>query len=173
MPPIRQPSPDPTHVHGAMQNPKATNNYLPPPISQSTPTSICSIWPQSSLDLDTDHGDMIDETIKYVTHTINQTLLTSNASNTNTNKVSNYPPWQYTWLAINPRCKPAYHTYTNKHKVNKDKQNTLTQGQHYTPSYNIWTDQTDYNGHRHIITFHHTMQQNHRIIMFVQVWQVM
>ena len=68
MPLIRLPSPGPTSVHSAIQNPKATNNCKPPPINQSTPTSISSISPQSSLDLDTDHGDMIDETIKHVTH---------------------------------------------------------------------------------------------------------
>ena len=78
--PIRQPSPCPTHVHGATQNTKATINYLPQPVSQSTQASISSISPQSSSDLDTDHGDMIDETIKQVRHTINQTLLTSNAN---------------------------------------------------------------------------------------------
>ena len=63
MPPIRQPSPGPTHVHGAIQNPKTTNNYLPPPISDSMPESISSISPQSSSDLDTDHGDMIEKNI--------------------------------------------------------------------------------------------------------------
>ena len=91
MPPIRQPSAGPTHVHGAIQNPKATNNCLPPLISQNTPTSISSISPQSTSDLDTDHGDMIDKTIKHVTHTINQTLLTSNISNATDNKASNDP----------------------------------------------------------------------------------
>ena len=74
------------------QNPKATNNFLPPLISHSTPASISSILPQSSSNLDTDHGDMIDETIKHFTHTINQTLLTSNVSSATTNKVSNDLP---------------------------------------------------------------------------------
>ena len=70
MPPIKQPSPGPTHVHGTIKNPKATNNSLSPPISQNTPTSIISTSPQSSLDLDTDHGDMTDET-KSRSHTHN------------------------------------------------------------------------------------------------------
>ena len=65
-PPIRQPSKDPISVHGAIKNPKATNNCLPPPINQSTLASISSISGKSSSQLDTDHGDMIDETIKHV-----------------------------------------------------------------------------------------------------------
>ena len=71
--PIRQPSPGPNNVHRTIQNPKATNNCLPSPIYQSTPSSISFFLPQSSLDLDTDHGDMIDEIIKHVMQTINQT----------------------------------------------------------------------------------------------------
>ena len=70
MTPIRQPSPGPTHVHSAIQNPKTTYICLPLPINQSTLASITSISPQSGSDLDTDHGDMIDETIKHVTQTI-------------------------------------------------------------------------------------------------------
>ena len=81
--------------------PKSTNNCLSPPISQNTPASISSILPQSSSDLDTDHGDMIDETMKHVTHTINQTLLTSNVSSTTTNKASNDPPIKI-YQAYNP-----------------------------------------------------------------------
>ena len=90
--PIKQPSPGPTCVHGAIQNQKAINNCLPPPISQCTLASISSISPQSSSDLDTDHGDMIDETIKHITHTTNQTLLASNIGNTTTDKASSDPP---------------------------------------------------------------------------------
>ena len=92
MHPMRQPFQRPTHVHGAIQNPKATNFHFPAPIRQSTPASISSISPQSNSDLDTDHGDVIDEAIKHVTRTINQTLLTSNVGNTSTNKSSNDPP---------------------------------------------------------------------------------
>ena len=91
MPPIRWPPPHSTHVHGAIQNPEATNNCHPPPIRQSTPASISSISTQSSSDLDTDHGDMIDKTIKHVTHTTYQALLTLNISNTTSNKASKTP----------------------------------------------------------------------------------
>ena len=69
MPPIRQPPPSPTCVYGAILDPEATDSCLPPAISQSTPASISSISPRSRLNLDTDHGDMIDETIKHITHT--------------------------------------------------------------------------------------------------------
>ena len=89
MPTIRQPPPGQTHVHGVILNQKATNNCLPPSISQSTPVSISSISPESSSDLDTGHGDTIDETIKHVKHTINQTLLTSSITNATANKASN------------------------------------------------------------------------------------
>ena len=89
--PIRQPSPGPPHVHGATQNPKTTS-YLPPPVSQSTPASISSISSQSSSEPDTDHSDMIDETIKHVTHTFNQTLRTPSPCNISTNRDSINPP---------------------------------------------------------------------------------
>ena len=82
IPLIRWPSPDPTSVHSAIQNPKATNTCLPLPINQSTPASIIFISPQSSSDLDTDHRDVMDETIKHIMQTMIQTLLTSNASYT-------------------------------------------------------------------------------------------
>ena len=136
MPSIRQPILGPTHVHGAIQNPKATNNYLPSPISLSTPASISSISPQSSSDLDTNHGDKRYETIKQVTHTINQILLTLNTCNTSTNKVSNDPHDNI------PDLQPTqdvnlHTTHTYKHTVNKHKQNTPTQGQHYTLNYNV------------------------------------
>ena len=84
-PSIKQSSPGPTHVHGATQNPKTTDHFQPP-IIQSTPASISSILPWSSLELDTNHGEIIDETIKHVTQTLKQTLMTSNPCNTSTNK---------------------------------------------------------------------------------------
>ena len=71
---IRQPYPGPTHEHSATQNLKSTN-HLPTPLGQSTPASISPVSPQSSLELDTDHGDMIDETIKHMKQTLNQTLI--------------------------------------------------------------------------------------------------
>ena len=80
---MRQPSPGPTIVHDTTQN-SQTTNHLPPIISQSTPASINSISPQSRSELDTNHGDMIDETIKHVTQTHNQILMTSNQHSTNT-----------------------------------------------------------------------------------------
>ena len=85
--PIRQPSPGPAHVHGKTKHPKTTN-HLPPLISQSTQTSINSISPQSSWELDTDHGDMIDGKLKHITQTLNQNFIPSNPCSTNTNKDS-------------------------------------------------------------------------------------
>ena len=79
--PIKWPSPGPTHVHSATQNLKSTN-HLPTPLSQSTPASISPVLSQSSLELDIDHGDMIDETIKHIAHTLNQSLIMPNPCNT-------------------------------------------------------------------------------------------
>ena len=64
---------------------------LPLPINQSTPALGSTILPQSSSDLDTDQGGIIDEMIKQVVQTVNQTLLktttgspTSNLDSSNT-----------------------------------------------------------------------------------------
>ena len=55
---------------------------LPPPIHQN-PEAISLISAHSSSELDIDQGDMIDETIKHVTHKLNQTMLTSDIGITN------------------------------------------------------------------------------------------
>ena len=57
---------------------------------------------------------MIDETIKHFTHTINQTLLTSNTCNTCTNKVSNDPPHNDT-----PNLQPPKPTNIKSTNINK------------------------------------------------------
>ena len=130
-PPIRQPPSGPTCVHDAIQKSKVANICLPPPVSQSTPASISSISPQSSSDLDTDHGDIIDETIKKVTQSINQTLCASNIGGSTTNIASNNPHMTRLQTYKTPRHKPKYHTYTNKHTVNTYVQSTVNQRQHY------------------------------------------
>ena len=100
----------------AWYNPKPKNHSSPStPVSQSTPASISSISPQSGLELDTNHGDMIDET----TQTLNQTLMTSNQHSTYTNKDSMDHPQQYLQLITNPRCKIACHTKYYKHEVKR------------------------------------------------------
>ena len=76
MPHIRQPSPGPISVQSINYNPTPTNKSLPPPIHQSILEAISSISAQSSSELDTAQGDVIDETIKHVTHKLNQTILT-------------------------------------------------------------------------------------------------
>ena len=40
-------------------------------MNQSTPALVSPILPQSSSDLDTDQGDIIDETIKQVVQSVN------------------------------------------------------------------------------------------------------
>ena len=84
-PPIIQPTPGQTHMHSVTQNVKFTS-HLPTPLSQSTSASISPVSPQWSSELDTNHGDMIDETIKLVTQTLNQTLIMPNPCNTKTNR---------------------------------------------------------------------------------------
>ena len=54
---------------------------LPPPVNQSTPPSISSISLQRSSDLDTDQGDIIDETIKQVAQLVNHTLCKTSTGN--------------------------------------------------------------------------------------------
>ena len=91
MPPNKQPSPGPTSVHGATKFQKLLLITFSPPVSQSTPVPISSISAQSSLELDTEHSALIDETIKHVAHTLNQTLMTSHPCNANKNKDSINP----------------------------------------------------------------------------------
>ena len=59
MPSIRQSPPGQICVHSAIQNSKPNGICFLPPINQSTPASIRSILQQSSSDLDTDQGDII------------------------------------------------------------------------------------------------------------------
>ena len=47
-------------------------------MNQSTPALVTTILPQSSSDLDTDQGEIIDETLKQVAQTVNQMLLMTN-----------------------------------------------------------------------------------------------
>ena len=78
---IRQPPPGQIHVHSVVQNPKIDSNCLPPPMNQSTPASVSTNSPQSSSDLDTDQGEMIDKTIKQVVQSVNQILLKTTTAN--------------------------------------------------------------------------------------------
>ena len=91
MPSIRKPPPGPIHVHGAVQNSKINGSCLPPPINQSTPMSVSSILPKSSSDLDTDQGDITDETIKQVAQSVNQMLLKTSTDNPTSNLTQNDP----------------------------------------------------------------------------------
>ena len=85
-------TPGPICVHGAIQNSKVNGICLPPPVNQSTPASGSFISPQSSSDLDTDQGDVIDETIKQVAQLVNQMLLKTSTSNPINNLTQNDPP---------------------------------------------------------------------------------
>ena len=88
--------------------------------------SISSISPQSSSELNTDHGDMIDETIKQFTQTLNQTLMASNQHSTNTNKDPINTPHDNT-SDIQPTIDAKPHTTPNITKTDLN-QNILNQG---------------------------------------------
>ena len=83
MPPIKQPSPGPTHVQSLKDNPTPIVDGLPSPVYQGTPVASSSIQTQSSSDMDTDQGDMIEEFIKQVTHKLYQTILTPDVGTSN------------------------------------------------------------------------------------------
>ena len=84
MPPINQLSPRPNPVCRVINNNSTpTVNSLQPPICQSTPEASSSVSVQSSPELDTDQGKMLDKTIKHVTHKLNQRILTSDIGTTN------------------------------------------------------------------------------------------
>ena len=50
-------------MHSTVKN-LGKNIYLQPTINQSIPALFSTISPQSSSDLDTDQGEIIDETLK-------------------------------------------------------------------------------------------------------------
>ena len=65
---------------------------LPPPINQSTPASVSTISPQFSSYLDTDQGEIIDETLKQFLQTVNQILLKTTTGNPASNLDSSGTP---------------------------------------------------------------------------------
>ena len=69
-------------------NSKLSGVCLPPPVNQSAPALIRSILPQSSSDLDTDQGDIIDKAIKQVAQSVNEMLLKTSTGNS----ISNLTP---------------------------------------------------------------------------------
>ena len=71
---------------------KGNGICLPLPINQSTPVSISSISPQSSSDLETDQGDIIDEKVKQIAQSVNQMLLKTSTGNPSSNLTQNDLP---------------------------------------------------------------------------------
>ena len=72
-------------MYGAAQNSNLNGICPPPPINQSTAVLVSSILLQSSSDLDTDQGEIIDETIKQVAQSGNQMLLKTTMGNSTSN----------------------------------------------------------------------------------------
>ena len=94
-------------MHSTVQNLKDNGICLPLPINQSTQALVSIILPQSSSDLDTDQGEIINETIKQVVQMENQTLLKtttgSPSSNLNLRNTShNNTPYKQWVPMLNP-----------------------------------------------------------------------
>ena len=88
LPHIKQPPTGPNGEQNITASPINVANNLPPPISQSAPETYCTTSAQSSSELDTGHGNMLDETIKQVTHKLHQTTVTSDIDNFNLDRTS-------------------------------------------------------------------------------------
>ena len=71
---------------------KVNGICLPPLVSQSNPVLVSSILLQSSSDLDTDQGVIIDKTIKQVAQSVNQMMLKTSTSNHINSLAQNDPP---------------------------------------------------------------------------------
>ena len=68
-----------------VQNLKNNGICFPPPINQSTPVLVSTVLPQSSSDLDTDQGQIIDKTGKQVVQIVNQMLHKTTTGSLNSN----------------------------------------------------------------------------------------
>ena len=107
IPSIRQPPPGLICVHGATQDSNINGICLPPPIHQSTPVPVSSILPQSNSNLDTDQGEITDETIKQVMQSVNQMIHKTTSGNPTSNlTLSNFShdrtPDRQSVPALNP-----------------------------------------------------------------------
>ena len=63
------------------------------PINQSTPALVSTTLSQSSSDLDTDWGEIIDETLKQVAQTVKQMLLKTTTGSPASNLDSSETPY--------------------------------------------------------------------------------
>ena len=91
-PSIRPLLPGPEHVQSTVQILDKKNLCLLPPINQSTQASVMAISSKSRSDVDTDQGEAVDETLRKVVQTLNQTLLMTIGDTPNSNIGSNNHP---------------------------------------------------------------------------------
>ena len=75
-----------------VQYKKLEEKNVPTTPSQSTPALVSTILPQSISDTDIDQGENINETLKKVAQTFNQSLLMTTAGNPTSNLDSNKIP---------------------------------------------------------------------------------
>ena len=80
-PSIGQPPPGPLCVHSTEQNLERKIFTYYCQSNQSTPASLSTILPQSSSDLDTDKGEIINEMLKQVVQAFNQMLCKTTTGN--------------------------------------------------------------------------------------------
>ena len=76
--------PQPNQSANLMDNLTTVVDSLPHPHFRAPQRPLVQSKHNLSSDLDTDHGDMMDETIKQVRHKFYQTILTSDVNTGNT-----------------------------------------------------------------------------------------
>ena len=128
---------------------KVNGICFPPLINQNTPVLVSSNPLQSSLDLDTDKGDIINETVKQVVQSVNETLLETSTGNPTSQLTQNDLPQdripnRQSILDPNPS---DIHTQNNTQPTHTYRpaspKNSITH-----PGTNIEQAKKNHNGHR-------------------------
>ena len=89
---IKQPPKGPNCKQSITNSHTTATNSLPPPICQSNIQTNYLTSAQSSSEMDTDQCDIIDDTIKQVTHKLHQTIVTSNIDNIDLDRATSTIP---------------------------------------------------------------------------------
>ena len=112
--------------------------------------SVRSILQQSSSDLDTDQGDIIDEKIKQVAQSVNQILFKTSKGNTTSNLTQNDPPHMMDFQTDGKFSTQTQVTFIHRqaHSQLIPTDQPHTKKQHYTSSHKFWTSQTNHNEDR-------------------------
>ena len=161
MPSFKQLPPGPIYVHCAIQNSKLNDMCLPPSINQSTPALVSSISPQSSSDLDTDQGDIIDKTIKQAAQSVNQLLLKTSTCNPISSLTQNLlPTQQYFKQRDNLQLKTKTHSLKRNTQPIHTHQSVSLKNSITHSNTSFKQAKQNQNEHRHVITLTDTTKQN-------------